>query len=213
MPDQPTVILIHGLVSSSLLLRPMASRLRRRGLTTRFWSYFSIRGSIEHHAGNLSKFLDRNIRGPFHLVAHSMGSIICRRALLDIPANRVGRFVMLAPPNRGSHVASRLAPKLGTICPALRELSDTPDSYVNQLGVPCDVDTGIVQAERDFVVADSSISLPDRATPTIAYPGMHSQLLLRSDVAESVADFLTLGEFRDSDERASSSKGSTNPNR
>ena len=196
MTVKPNVILIHGLVSSSLLLRPLASRLRRHGFRPKFWSYFSLRGSIEKHAANLIRFLDQYDDSGFHLIGHSMGSIISRRALLDIPNERVGRFVMLAPPNKGSHVASRLAPNLGRICPALRELSDRSDSYVNRLGVPTEIETGIVAAQGDLVVKESSLSLPNRdEAPKVSFPGMHSQLLLRNDVAESVAEFLKSGTF------------------
>ncbi|MCA9217319.1 MAG: alpha/beta hydrolase [Planctomycetales bacterium] len=193
--SQQTVVLIHGLVSSSLLLRPMARRLRNHGFTTKFWSYLSVRGSIEKHARSLIRFIDQQNSDSLHVVGHSMGAIISRRALLDMPTGRITRLVMLAPPNQGSHVASRLAPKLGAICPALTELSDHSESYVNQLGVP-NVETGIVEAKSDFVVRSQSLALPGESnTPTIAFPGMHSQLLLRRDVADSVAKFLKNGQF------------------
>jgi pimeloyl-ACP methyl ester carboxylesterase len=194
MQQRQSVILIHGLISSSLLLRPLARRIRKHGFDTRFWSYLSLRGSIDTHAERLIQFIENQQLSNFHLVAHSMGSIICRRALLDLSPNLVDRFVMLAPPNQGSHVATRFSKALGRICPALDELSDRSDSYVRKLGIPSGIETGIVGANGDLVVRPSSLSLGNEID-TVSFPGMHSQLLLRSDAAESVANFLRTGSF------------------
>lgn len=176
----------------------MGHRLRRHGFEPRFWSYFSIRGSIDTHAQQLIQFVDKQRLTGIHFVGHSMGAIICRRALLELSPEVVHRFVMLAPPNRGSHVATRLSPTLGRICPALVELADTQDSYVRNLGVPRHIETGIVGAERDLVVRRDSLPLGGEVD-LVTFPGMHSQLLLRSDAAESVATFLKSGRFRASD--------------
>jgi len=80
-------------------------------------SYASTRGDITAHA----EALDRVLRGldgveEVHFVAHSLGNLVIRRWLhlqserLERPAGipRVGRIVMLAPPNGGAEMAQRL---------------------------------------------------------------------------------------------------------
>lgn len=198
--DQATqhVILLHGLASSSILFYPITRRLREHGFQTRTWGYFSVRGSIEKHAARFVRFLKNYPCEPgdtIHLVGHSMGSIIVRRALLesDLPDN-IGRFVMIGPPNQGSHVATRFAKYLGWLCPALNELSDRDGSYVRLLGEPQGYEIGIVQAERDLVVRDEYAQL-DAAAGVICLPGLHTTVLFRDDAAESIVAYLDSGSF------------------
>lgn len=202
MEEKKTVLLVHGLASSSLLLYPLARRLRKRGFEPQLWSYFSLRGSIEDHAARLTRFIEEHRLADCHLVAHSMGAIIGRRALLELSPPEINRFVMLAPPNQGSHVATRLSGPLGRVCPALVELSDKNDSYVKKLGVPNRTQIGIVAADGDLVVRKDSLSLGNEID-IVSFPGMHSQLPLRSDVANCVASFLQRGKFDVSSDAAS----------
>jgi len=197
------VILVHGLASSSILFRPMARHLRNCGFETSLYGYFSIRGSIDRHADRFRRFVDSltpHTDQKIHVVAHSMGSIVTRRALLKLESEanspQIGRVVMLAPPNQGSHVATRLSPYLGGICPALNELADHSESYVRNLGTPTGFDIGIVAADGDLVVPDHSTRLGIEAD-FINFPGMHTALLFRKDVMQSVAEFLQVGKFSD----------------
>ena len=96
-----------------------------------------------------------------------------------------------------SSVARVLAPRLGRFCPPLHELSDAPDSYVNRLGEPKDVDVGIVAAAADRVVKLESTFL-SRQLDHIVLPGHHGTLPWRRDAAEQVIHFLRYGRFQHS---------------
>ena len=122
-------MLLHGLGANRLVMSRMARLLRGDGFYTANWGYRSTAGSIEKHAILFLERLDQLVTSrsydKVHLVTHSMGGIVARSALnLDIPAN-IGRFVMLGPPNSGSHVARVLAPRLGRFCPPLHELAES----------------------------------------------------------------------------------------
>ncbi len=192
------VILLHGLASSSLLFYPMVKHLREHGFTTHTWGYFSIRGSIEKHAARFIRYLNDFSCDPgdtIHLVGHSMGSIIIRRALMEtnLPEN-IGRFVMIGPPNQGSHVATRLMKPLGWLCPAINELSDREESYVRQLGEPNGYEIGVVKAETDWMVRDEYARL-DAASEESCQPGLHTTVLFKPEACQSVAVFLKTGTF------------------
>ncbi len=203
-----TVVLLHGLLGHRFVMLRLAKTLRRHGYHTRNFGYRSIPYSIDRHACRLKAVLEDLTRdrpgAPLHLVTHSMGSIVARRTLALAPATHIRRCVMLGPPNRGSHVARRLAPSLGGICPPLRELSDAANSYVNQLDGSLQLDLGIIAAASDHVVSLRSTMLPCQHDH-IVLPGRHGELPWRRDTCEQVLHFLQHGNFAHPDHELQSS--------
>src|SRR5438876_1620958 len=114
------VILVHGLLATKVIMRSLARSLKGVFSKVVNWGYQSLWSPIELHGRQLAELLQHLDRDAahdrIHLVTHSMGSIIGRIALAEYQPSRFGRFVMIAPPNRGSHIAARLAPYLGRIC-------------------------------------------------------------------------------------------------
>ncbi len=197
--SKEAVVLLHGLAAHRFVMVRLARHLRGNGFWTENWGYRSIRPTIEFNSlwfkSRFNDFVSRTCFDRVHLVTHSMGSIIARRALdLERPHN-LGRFVMLGPPNSGSHVARRLSAHLSRLCPPLRELSDLPDSYVNRLNKPAGIELGIIAAESDRVVRLNSTFL-DCQRDHIVLPGHHGTLLWRRDTSEQVIHFLQKGRFR-----------------
>jgi pimeloyl-ACP methyl ester carboxylesterase len=193
-----TIILIHGLASPRLMMSRLARQLSRQSYRVINWGYRSLWSSIEQHAQALQRELQQLEREPstqkLHLVTHSMGSIIARRALeLGRPDN-LGYVVMLCPPNLGSHVARRLAAPLGWLCPPLRELSDASDSFVNRLPNPANLPVGIIAAAGDRMVAMPNTVLNDQLD-WLLLPGQHSAVPFRGETAEQIVCFLRTGRF------------------
>lgn len=147
---------------------------------------------------NTSKILRRLDRRPdvdnVRLVTHSMGGIVARFALLETRPEKVTQLIMLGPPNRGSRVASILSQGLGWLCKPLSQLSDTHDSFVNQLPPTENVEIGIIAALYDRVVAIDSTRLSTQKDHLVVASG-HSSMLFRCDVANRVANFLQGGRF------------------
>jgi pimeloyl-ACP methyl ester carboxylesterase len=199
-PDvgRDTVILVHGLLANTSIMRSLARWLEPSFLRVCNWGYDSIWSPIERHAerlADLMRGLDRD--GPhdrIHLVTHSMGGIIARVALAEYLPERFGRFVMIAPPNRGSHVARRLAPFLGRICPPLVQLADDAKSFVCCLPRPTVRELGIIAAQTDYLVPEECTRLGCECD-YIVLPGLHSSLLWRQETADQVRHFLQNGKF------------------
>ena len=192
------VILVHGLLANTAIMRSLARWLEPAFHRVCNWGYDSMWSPIERHAERLAELLrglDRE--GPhdrIHLVTHSMGGIIARVALGEYLPERFGRFVMIAPPNRGSHVARRLAPFLGRICPPLVQLADCEKSFVCNLPQPTVRELGIIAAKTDYLVPEECTRLGCECD-YIVLPGLHSSLLWRQETADQVRHFLENGSF------------------
>ena len=198
--DRPAecVSLVHGFLANSLILSLLGRRLRGHGYRTTPWGYLNMCCSIRVHAERFAEALERlDARpgvGTIHLVTHSMGGIIARAALELFRPRKLGRFVMLAPPNHGSFVATAAAAVLGRVFRPVAELSTADDSFVNSLGMPQDVDVGVIAAGWDALVSEESTH-PDVPHAHVTLPCMHSSLLFRRDTADLVAAFLASGDF------------------
>jgi pimeloyl-ACP methyl ester carboxylesterase len=196
---QDVVVLVHGLLATSLVMRSLAKSFTGVFAGVVNWGYKSLWSPVERHGRQLADLLrqlDRdNGHERIHLVGHSMGSIIGRVALAEYMPERFGRFVMIAPPNRGSHVAARLAPYLGRICPPLQQLADHSASFVCSLPPPAVSELGIIAAESDLLVLEPNTRLGCEADH-IVLPGMHSSLLWKQETAEQVRHFLENGRFK-----------------
>jgi pimeloyl-ACP methyl ester carboxylesterase len=191
-------VLTHGFMASRWMLAPLAGRLRRRGWQTRRWGYESWRTSVSVHADEFADLLRAIDRNPavttLHLVTHSMGCIIGRAALDRYRPEKLARFVMLAPPNRGSFVATATAGVFGRVLRPVAELTTLDTSLVNMTPQPTGVDIGVIAAQRDALVSLDATRL-DVPHDHISLPCLHSSLLFRRDAAELVVRFLETGSF------------------
>lgn len=195
------VSLVHGFLANRTMLSLLAHRLGRRGYQPRPWGYWNMCCSILVHAERYAAELERYDADPavgtLHLVTHSMGGIVARAALERYRPRKLGRFVMLAPPNRGSFVATAAVGAFGRFFRPVAELTTAPDSLVNSLAAPWGVEIGVIAAGHDALVAASSTD-PGVPHDHVTIPCLHSSLLFRRDAAELVADFLATGSFPDS---------------
>jgi hypothetical protein len=110
-----TVVAIHGFLTTSKSMRPVRKALVRCGQTVCLWDYPSRELFIQEHGCNLVLLLQQiasNSPGaPIHFVTHSSGALVLRSAL-NTPGcpdeAKMGRAVLLAPPNQGSSLARRM---------------------------------------------------------------------------------------------------------
>lgn len=193
-------LLIHGLLGFPATMALLGRRLAAAGVRPSLWGYSSFHSRAEA----LSEALARRIEAfeaeypdaRLHLVGHSLGAVLTRGALALHRPRHLGRVVMLAPPNAGSHVASRLGNYVRRFCPLVNQLADRDGSWVRALGPLEGVEVGVIAAAKDPVVTPDSTHLPDFGeTEHVTCPGRHGLLPLRADVAELTTRFLRCGQF------------------
>jgi pimeloyl-ACP methyl ester carboxylesterase len=194
----PAVVLVHGLAAHRWVMVLLARSLRKDFGRVINWGYRSIWSPIQRHGEDLAGLL-RRLDGDesvteIHLVTHSMGGIVTRLALELYRPSKLGRLVMIAPPNSGSAVATFLSRWFGGICPPLCQLTDRDASFVCSLPHPEEIELGVIAARGDYIVREASTHLPCERDHVVL-PGLHSSVLFRRETAEQVKTFLLVGKF------------------
>ncbi|WP_337660265.1 esterase/lipase family protein [Anderseniella sp. Alg231-50] len=207
------VLLVHGIARGPATFGDLPGKLRKSGFEARAISYPSTRGSIDDHAAQLERLLQRvqNV-DEVSFVTHSMGGIVVRRLLARNGAWKStlvsGRLVMIAPPNQGSLIAQALQPawpyKLlyGTagqqLTPAQAAGFSVPDIpfgiIAGGLGTPEGYNP-LVPGDDDGTVAVAETRL-EGAQDFMVLPGLHGFIARSHGVEQSVLNFLTTGRFK-----------------
>ena len=192
------IVFIHGIAAPRFVFLYLKWYLSRRGYRTRIHGYPSVFKTIPHHADVFIKRLkelesDASI-DQFHIVAHSMGGIVTRQALLNFQPQKLGRVLMLATPNKGSSAARFLSNGIFSFSKTLRQISDEDGSFVRELGFPDGIDVGAIHANVDRVVTRES-SRPTDEAPFLEIASGHNDLLARPATAKAVDAFLRTGSF------------------
>lgn len=194
------VFLLHGLGGNRTDMWPIGRRLKRIGFGVRNWGYRSIGNRIETHADRLASELaemDSQFKGRIHLVTHSMGGIVARKMLAEHEIKNIGRIVMVAPPNQGSHTARKLTRYIGWLSPSLNQLSDAKDSFVNQMPNSLNdrgVEFAIIESTKDRVIVQGGVHL-EGYRDYARVDGHHGVLTWYRETIRLVENFLVHGEF------------------
>ena len=195
------VVLVHGLGVPAAMMRLMQRRFEKAGYRTHNFGYASTRGRIDDHAQRLRAKLHDLARdaaiGRLHVVTHSLGGVVARTALLQHPPG-IGRVVMLAPPNRGSPVATALYrrwPKLARLVSVVEDLSEHEGSWINKLGSPAPhVEVGIISATHDWIVPATHNPMPG-ITDQVTLRSLHGPMVWHRHIFEQSLHFIRHGRF------------------
>jgi len=209
------VILLHGLCRTKASMTRMEAALTRDGFIVENVAYPSRTAKIEPLSetvignGLASPRLAQCTR--IHFVTHSLGGILVRSYFSRHPAPRLGRVVMLGPPNQGSEVVDKLGSwwlfrKLNG--PAGSELGTANDATPNRLG-PVTFELGVIAGDRSINWInslmikgrdDGKVSVErtkvDGMKERLVVHAAHPFLMRNARVITSTIAFLKSGSFR-----------------
>jgi pimeloyl-ACP methyl ester carboxylesterase len=150
------VLLLHGIACSSASFAKLERRLRAAGFRTLNLSYPSRRHAlgdlVEAVHGSAAGFIGQDA-APVHFVTHSMGGLVARAYVARYRPQRLGRAVMLGPPNQGSELADLLAETLlyrRFFGPAGGQLTTYGDEALRRLLGEVDYPLGVIAGDRSL---------------------------------------------------------------
>ncbi|MFN3953438.1 MAG: esterase/lipase family protein [Pararhodobacter sp.] len=208
------VVLLHGLSRTENSMLVMQETLEFHGYRVVNDGYPSNAAPIADLVAHVGRAAARCGRLRTHFVTHSMGGILVRAWLRNNRPVRMGRVVMLAPPNHGTEVVDNLAqfellPDLLDFLhgPAARELGTDPDSVPNRLP-PVDYELGVIAGNRALSplgpimiegANDGTVSVAstrvEGMTDHIVLPATHTMMMVNPIVLAEVLEFLRHGTF------------------
>lgn len=221
------LLLLHGLGGWSSQLESLGKTIEENSdMEVICVGYPSTRGDLATHAETLARVIE-SLEGidEINFVAHSLGNLVVRHYLADTTDpetgrqgdGRLGRFVMLGPPNQGAKLADRLADNdfseffAGS---AARQLtSDCWEETLQDLATP-QCPFGIiagggeeeiasppwVEGESDFIVAVDETKLAG-ASDFRVLPVLHFFMSEDTVVQEQTLRFLEHGFFESAETR------------
>ncbi len=206
------VILLHGLLRTDRSMQKLEQALLQRGYSVQNISYESTRKNIEALAEEtIGPALAACPPGyKVNFVTHSLGGILVRQYLKHHDIDKLGRVVMLGPPNKGSEVIDKLRDFPGFYFvhgDAGLELGTGETSVPNNLGY-ANFDLGVIAGTRSINLIlstmipgkdDGKVSVENTKlegmSDHIEMEVTHPFMMRNSRVIEQVIHYLETGKF------------------
>lgn len=207
------VLLLHGIFRSKDSFGPMVRALQAAGYDAHGVNYPSTRQALADHADQVELLLERlEDARTVSFVTHSMGGIVARVLLARTGRPwrerlTVNRLVMIATPNQGAELATRLdqLPGVSVVAgPSLGELRSERREQIPPPTVPFGIVAGargdgrgynpLLPGDNDMTVTVDSTRL-EGAEDFLLVNAMHTFIQIQPPVIDATIRYLATGRF------------------
>lgn len=207
------VLLLHGHGRFGASMGLLARAARRAGYATLAPSYPHRRrlGDIADGLAPRVTAFENGFNGPLHILTHSLGGLVARALIARHRPTRLGRVVMLAPPNAGSELAEllfrlRIAPWLlgGSGAHLRTERLEADETLLGKIDFP----VGVIAGDRALLPLpfnplprphDGKVSVAAThvagLTDHVTLPVTHTLMVYDRRVIAAAMAFLEKGSF------------------
>lgn len=208
------VVLLHGMARTARSMLKIERALQAAGYATLNPGYRSRRRPLEALVEELHPTIAAFAAatpGRLHFVTHSMGGLLARGYICRHRPERLGRAVMLGPPNAGSEIADLLGgtyPYRLFFGPAGAQLTTAQDETLCALLGGIDYPVGVIAGDRALDPVgylllpganDGRVSVARTRTPGIAdhltLHVTHAMMMRNAEVIRQTLAFLRQGRF------------------
>lgn len=210
------VILLHGLARSHHTMSKLESTLNQYHYIVVNKDYPSTTKSIKELANeNIKSMIDECFKKnatQINFVTHSLGGIVLQVYLQNHNIAKLGRIVMLSPPNHGSRITDLLCNNWlyrFITGPAGQELATNKSSTPNRILLSSKYSIGIIAGNFNFIPFgndifqepnDGAVSVSSTKTKImkdfIELPVSHPFMMDNKTVQFEVVNFLKFGKFK-----------------
>lgn len=211
-PPAECVFVLHGLARGARSMARLSTQLSDARFVVHNLDYPSTEEPFPRLVALLRTRVDHEGAAcpAIHFVTYSLGGLVVRAFLEQSPPSRLGRVVMIAPPNHGSQIVDHLGDTWifrTLLGPVASELGTTPESVPNRLGPPR-YPLGIIAGDRainplgavllpdphDGAVSADSTRL-DGMSDFLVVHRSHTFIMQAPEVATQTIAFLRYGRF------------------
>ncbi|MGO4174356.1 esterase/lipase family protein [Bosea sp. TAF32] len=215
MTGQDGGVLLHGILRRAASMQKLEQALTAEGYRVLNLDYPSREQDLAQIVDGLSAPItafEAELTGNLHFVTHSMGGLVARAYLNRCRPKRLGRVVMLAPPNEGSEIADLLRRNWlyrSAFGPAGGQLATQRSEELCHLLGEVDYPLGVIAGDRSLYVF-ASLVLPgpndgrvsvERTrvagmSDHIVLPTSHPLIMRDPEAMAQTIHFLRHGRFR-----------------
>ena len=209
------VVLLHGLTRGAGSMKVLEKRLALEGYKVVNIGYPSRKYPIEVLAdmsvGQGIAECQKTTVSKINFVTHSLGGILVRSYLKSNECNKVGRVVMLGPPNQGSEVVDKLKGFPGYKLlngPAGMQLGTKLFDIPKSLG-PVSFELGVIAGTQSInPILSALLPYPNDGKVSVesakvegmldfvSMPTTHPFMMKNADVIDQIICFLKQGKFQ-----------------